>query len=1045
MPNTLASTISERKLVTIMFIDMVDSLSAIRDVDPEEAHDLLSETLALMSDSIHSFGGVVARTLGDGVMALFGAPAAQEDHATRAALAALRVQEQLSGAHDAKSPIRARIGIHSGIVAIGGSPNDFGVDYDATGVVVHVAARLQALAPPGKAVVTGNTKGLIGRDITTEFLGCITIRGLPNPLDTFVLVGPAPVFSKPPTLGRGEFIGRAWQLHELERALVSSSKGNGSLVSVVGEAGVGKTTLIEQFITRCSHDMRFFLTRTERYIGTAPFQPFRDLILQLFGIETRNGRQMAKIISRQLKTFGILTEKYMDAVYDLCDLPVQSIEWNDLEPRQRRQHIISTITDILNIISQKRSLVICIEDIQRADSATIELIRVISDSIGSKKILLIVTCRPDFRNTWNGKIQGRIIHVNNLSKSETSRLVRRLLGGAASTSLATVLASRSGGNPLFLYEFVRSLTETGILGGTIDRRILLKETWEATAPLSVAAIIAERIDGLPSDLREAVLAASVLGEQFSIDMLAKVTDLSVIEIRKRLRFLERAQVIQPTTPEGVYDFVHGLFQEVAYATLLKRRRQKLHEAAFKALTNTPSTEPAIEQLAHHAFNGGVWPEALKYCWLAGRRAAARWSHREAVTHLENAVLAHSQVSPQADIMDAIDLRLELRLAHLPLLHLSRVGEVLEEARDLAAKAKERFRLAKIDGLMGGHAYLTRNPMESAELCRRSLKLARREDSKETLVASSLYLAQAQYALGRIRQSITTLGKIVSLIEEDDRGTSVGLPGRASVLCSRWTAIAKAELGLFQEAEHLAGKVLFRTESMQPFEYIYAQATLGFVLLIKGEFEAALIPSKLALEGAEKTDTPFMIPVTASQVGWLLAKQGRSGEALEFGRRAVRAAENIGISAGRSRWNARLAEVCLSVGARDEALNCVELAEKIAREASEPLYLCSALRLKGRIVAEAYGSIDRGRADMVKALVIARRLDLGPEIAKCHFDLGKLEMRAKKIDAARMELSQADREFRRYGMASWSKRAEDAALTTWPTIRGRKRFPMPTPT
>jgi tetratricopeptide (TPR) repeat protein len=296
--------------------------------------------------------------------------------------------------------------------------------------------------------------------------------------------------------------------------------------------------------------------------------------------------------------------------------------------------------------------------------------------------------------------------------------------------------------------------------------------------------------------------------------------------------------------------------------------------------------------------------------------------------------------------DAIDLRLELRLAHLPLLHLSRVGELLEEARNLAVKAKDRVRLAKIVGFLGGHAYLTRDPKESLELCRRSLRLTTRGKDKETLVASSLYLAQGQYALGRIRQAVSTLSRIMPIVENDERGSSVGLPGSALVLCSRWLALAQAELGLFEEKERLAGKVMFRMQSMQPFEYIYSQATLGFVLLVKGEFEAALIPSRLALEAVEKTDTPFMIPVTASQVGWLLAMQGRPVEALEFTRRAVRAAESIGISAGKSRCNARLAQVCLSAGEHDEALNYAEAAEKIATKAFEPVYSVFCASIEG---------------------------------------------------------------------------------------------------
>ena len=737
-----------------MFVDMVNSLTTIRDADPEEAHDLFSEALILMSNSIHAYGGVVARTLGDGIMALFGAPAAQEDHATRAALAALRLQEQLSRADKGTSTIRARIGIHSGIVAIGGSPNDFAVDYDVTGVVVHLAARLQSFAPPGKAVVTARTNGLISRDIVTEFMATISVKGLAEPIDTYVLVGPTENLRRPSAPGSGEFIGRSRQLRALISALGWALKGKGALVAVSGQAGAGKTTLIEKFIDQCPQFVRTFVIYAERYGGSAPFQPFRDLMLQLFELETLLGDERKNAISAQLTKLGSSSREYRDALYDLCDVPVESATWKDFDPRRRRQSIVSVTMEILALASSKQPIAIVIEDIQRTDASSLELIGTISGERRLRNVLFIVTYRSDFIYTWPRGINIKPITVNNLTRIETDRLLRGLLGSAASAPLATVLYNRSGGNPLFLFEFVRNLSEAGVLDGLAKHRTSLKGTWEIAAPLSIAAIIAERIDGLSPDLREVILAASVLEERFSFDILAKIAGLPEIEIDRRIRLLEQAQIVRPAKSKGFYSFVHGLFQEVTYDTLLKRRRQKLHEAAFKALSATQSMKPSIEQLAHHAFNGGVWSEALKYCWLAGRRAAARWSHREAVAHLENAVIAHARGSLQlASLCDAIDLRLELRLAHLPLLHLSRVGELLKEAQVLAIQNNDQHRLSKIIGLMGGHAYLTESPVESMKLCRKSLSLAVRERDKRIKIAPSLYLAQAQYALGRMRQVV----------------------------------------------------------------------------------------------------------------------------------------------------------------------------------------------------------------------------------------------------------------------------------------------------
>jgi len=1023
MGNNAPLTISERKLVTIVFMDIVDSLVAIRDVDLEEAHDLLSEIITVMSASVHRYGGVVVRTLGDGLMALFGAPAAQEDHATRAALAALRVQDQLSQPSERNAQIRVRIGVHSGIVAIGGTSNDFAVDFDATGVVVHIAARLQNLAPPGKVVITGQTKELISRDIITEFFKFTEIKGLSEHIETFVLVGPRSLPHRVFAPKNAVVVGREKQLLELRNALLSSIKGKGAAIAVVGEAGIGKSTLLNSIIADCPKNMKIFLVHPERYSGAIPFKPFRDIIIKALSIDLTS-KKIDEHILQQLAKLSDFPDNYIAAIHDLCDIPVNDARWAETNPLQRRRSIFSAVRDVIVAASLRHPLGIFIEDIQRTDPSTIELIEFLQNSIVEHRIFFVVTYRPNFENEWQQQTKLKILAVDKFSDDESRRLLKHLVGSAAYSPLASDIARRSGGNPLFLGEFVRSLTESGILEESDDRERSLRKSWDAHAPLSIASIVAERIDSLPSDLRETLLAASVLGERFSSEMLAGIADISTTELSRRLLFLERAQFVRASAQDSSYSFVHGLFQEVAYSTLLKRRRQKIHQAAFRAIHSALTTEGPVEHLAEHAFNGGLWLEAVNYCRLAGRRAAARWSHREAVVHLENAVIAHSRIAPEAtQVSDAIALRLELRLSHLPLLHLTRAGELLDEACEIAETRKNRYWLAVIFGLKGGHAYLTHGAAESIRLCTRSLKLASKEANQMIVAAPSIYLAQGQYALGKVRQAVNTLNKVRPLIETYEKETSYGLPASALVLSSRWMAIAKAELGQFLDAERLAGNVTPRTESMRPFEYIYSQATIGFVLMIKGDFESALIPSKYALEAAEETDTPFMVPVVASQMGLLLARQGRYTEALSLTRRAVREAKTIGISAGRSRWYARLAEACLFAGELDEALKNVEEALRIALGASEMIYLCTALRLRGQITYEYNRDIDNSRKDFIQSLAVARRLNLGPELAKCHFELGRLEAHANRGGSAVKELTIAKNTFERYGMNHWVGRVQ----------------------
>lgn len=1020
--DTLADKLTERKVATIMFIDMVDSLGTIRDLDPEDARELFSAALAVMSDAIHTYGGVVASTLGDGVMALFGAPAAQEDHATRACLAALRLQEQLSQTSADRPAIRTRVGIHSGIVAISGSADTF----EATGAVVHIAARLQNFAPPGNAILTAKTRALLARDIATEFMGSITVKGLQEPIDAFVVVGTQPASIPDFDLPGKDLLGRVSELRALRAAFYSAAQGNGLLVRIVGEAGIGKTTLVEKFLSQRSPSAKILRSGVERYGSTVPFQPFRDLIMHLFEIESVNHSQKVNFIMRRLGIIGVSDSKYIDALCDLCDLPLQTADWRELSPKQRRDAIIRAIIDVFLLHSEKHPLLICLEDIQWADSGTIELIQEFDHAVKHAKILIVFTYRSEFVYDWSGYVNLKTIKVKRLNESETRRLVGRLLGGVADTPLGNAVLKRCDGNPLFAHELIRGLVDSGVLGGPPNRRILLKDTASVPAPLSVTGIIAERIDNLRADLKEALLAASVLGEQFSAEVLARIAQTPLDEIRRRLQLLEEGGFLRSEKAGAVHAFTHGLFQEVAYTTLVRRRRQTLHGAAFQALKSVSSADRSTERLAYHAFNGCVWDEGVKCCWEAGRRAAARWSNREAIAYFENALVALGRRGPKEEsIAEAIDLRLELRLAHLPLLHLSKVGELLGEAHTLALQFGHRHQLAKIVGFMGAHAYLTRACTDCVNLSRQSLRLTGKADEC-IRIAPTIYLAQALYGLGKFRQVISTITRILPAIEKSGVAASSGLPGNALLMSLYWVAISKAELGAFEEAESFCSKMLSGPKPLQPFEYIYAQTALGFVLLVKGEYEAALGPSELALEAVDRTDTPFMIPVSASQVGLLLAKLGRHSDGLEMGRRAVRTAEEIGVRAGRSRWVARLAEAYFCAGEIEDALTQAEAAVSIAEEAGEPAYLCTALRLRGRIRAKSVGDFEQSRDDMARAKSIAQRLQLGPELAKCRYVLGEVELRARS-PAAMREFAAAEHRFRRFGMARWAKLAREAQV------------------
>ena len=1021
-------TAGERKYVTVMFVDMIDSLAAIRDIDPEEAQELFSRVIGLMSEAVHSCGGTVARMMGDGIMALFGAPAAREDHALAACHAALKILKSTSESTGDLGSLNVRIGLHSGLVVAGKSISDLSVDYDATGAAVHIASRLQGAARPGAALLSEATRKLVSAEMATRPMGSIAVRGLDLPIEIFELCGELQARPSARHASDEIFVGRASELADLAGALRSALLGKGRFVALVGEAGVGKSRFIGRFLGAQARSLQVHWATIERYNGTTPFHPVRDLVLSLTGLAEVSPDRRSEALGEHLSRLDLSAAGLEAPLADLLGLGAKSDEWLRLDPPARSRMTASAVRALVLEESERRPLILVIEDVQRADSGTLGMIGMLADAIPRHRILFIVSFRPDFEHRWSGKEAYRQLRLERLNPAETDQLIDRLIGEAATEEFRELLATWSGGNPLYLHEAVRTMAEAGVLGGEMGSRVLLREPGELQPPDSITTLIAERIDRLTAAPKDALLAASVLGEQFPLHLLARLTGKPADALRKDLAVLEEHEFVrpsaQPAQPE--FAFSHALVREVCYSVLLKRRRRQLHASALQVILaehELAHAPPPIEQLAYHAFRGGLWAEAVQYCRSAGLRARFLSANREAVRQFENAIAALARVDPEgARLQDYIELKLELRAAHVPLLHLEEVGRILADVRARAETLGDRRLLAQITGFMAGHVYLTQNAEASKELSLEALRLAQQTEDRSLRVAPSIHLGQALHGLGRYAESVRVLKDNLAAAEAANAATGLGLPGLPSIMTARWIALSLAELGAFQEAESfVSGGVEAEAAHLRPFDRIYSNSAMGFVELVRGEFAPARDVTASALQLAEEHDLPFMIPVVASQLGLLLAYLGEHDRGVQLARRAVRAAEDIGISAGRSRWCARLAEACLIAGDHGEARRYAQTSLELAEASGEQGYGGYAHRLRGRI-ALAEGDAAAARADLTRAILRARRLGMAPLVAKCALDLGCVARLAGEPDRARRRLDAARREFQRLRMDAWAERA-----------------------
>ncbi len=1029
---------SERKLVTVMFVDMIGSLASIRDADPEEAHELFSRVLGAMTEAVHSCGGTVVRTLGDGLMVLFGAPAAREDHAIGACHAALRI---IAAVGEIRSPLatpNVRIGLHSGLVVVGPSATDLGVDYDAVGAAVHIAARLQQAAGAGKAVMTADTRNLVAGEMLTLSLGPLALKGLDAPVDIFELQGLAPRLNSGRAEGgaadsAGTFVGRASELAELDGALRAAQLGKGRFAAVVGEAGIGKTRLIEQFMHRHAGQVSQFRVTPDRFADTIPFHALRNLIAAMLGIAGLEGERRQTFLLQHLDRLGLGDDELRVPLCDLLECGPLPGYWSDLDPALRGQMTAAAIRGLILAESRQRLLLLAIDNIERADSATLAAIGLLAAAVGSHAILLVVSHRPDFQHGWSGMEAFRPLKLDSFSAAESDELVDRLVAADAPGPLRRQLAAWSHGNPLFLHEAVNSMVDAGLLSGAAGERQLHGDADQVVPPASVAAMISERIDRLPARSKRILLTASVLGEQFPLALLQAIAGEDAGHLEDALAALVAQDFLRQIArlPGLAFGFRHAVFQEVCYASLLKKRRRELHAVALAALERDDSgaaTAALAGPLAHHAFRGGQWERAVDYCRAAGQRALSLSANREAARHFENAITALGRADPQERrLADAIDLQLELRAALVPLLQLEHVGRILADSHARAQKLGDCVRLARITGFMAGHAYLTERPQRAVTLSLEAMRLARRCGQRELQMAPVIYLGQALHALGRFRRSVSMLQRNLRAEPLPDPRATLGLPSLPAVMTARWIALSLAELGHFRAAEQYASQSDKAGQTgWRPFDQVYSHSALGFLMLLRGDYDQACEHSEAALFIAERRDLPFMIPVVASQLGLLLGYRGEHDRGLRLARRAVRAAEDIGIAAGRSRWHARLGEACLLAGDHGEALRQAEMALDIAGHNGEAGYACYARRLRGRIALDGGGrdaaGLRQARMDFLGAAHDARRLGMAPLLGKCELDLAEVARRGGRISLAARHAAQALGMFRRLGMPAWEARA-----------------------
>jgi class 3 adenylate cyclase/tetratricopeptide (TPR) repeat protein len=939
---------AERKQVTVLFADVEGSMDLAEQHDPEEWRKIMQRFFSILAGAVERFEGTVDKFTGDGIMAIFGAPIAHEDHGSRACYAALQMLDDV--AEYAAELRRAeglnfsvRVGINSGEVVAGAIGAGDDGEYTAIGHTVGLAQRMEALAEPGKAYVTETTADLAGGFLALEDLGEFEIKGASRPIRVYELAGVGEARSRldrSRERGFSRFVGRADEIEVFEEALRRAKEGEGGVIGVVAEAGTGKSRLCLEFAERCrAEGIEVFEAQAQSHGQSIPFMPVLQLLRAYFGIGDREPERAAreKIAGRALLLDPEFAED-LPLVFDFLGVPDPDRPVPQMSAEARQRALGRIVCRLVSAPNRHSTVVVLVEDLHWMDEASNAMLGDLIDSIDGTRTLAIVNFRPEYQPTWSRSGGHRTVALEPLGEADTHELLRDLVGEDPSLDgLEDLIHQRTQGNPFFIEEIVHDLAECGHLEGERGAYRLARPVEDAGVPATVQAILAARIDRLDPDAKQLLQVASVVGKELGAQALRLTAGLDPAEMEPTICELTESGFLYEAElyPERVFAFRHPLTREVAYGSQLADRRAATHTAAARAMIELePDRLDELAALvADHYAEGGETLEAAR--WFA------RAGHRAGHTRPQDALRFWQRVTALVAELDETEETLALAISSrmLQLEYAWRLGMDRAEADALAAEATELAErtgdvasLTLLKLLIGARPGVATDAGEWVAAVAEAIELADSTGDPNLRVAVRSAGAYARICAGDLDGIEATVDELIELTGEDPTvgaGIVVDCP-------LAWGPMAKAmvmrERNRVEEAEALADEALrIAIEHDDPETESWALGTKSSLLADRDEIEGALALARRNCELTERLGDVFSRSTALTSLTYVLLAAGEPGEALEaieLSDRIYR--EAMGVGGEGEAWRGILrARALLALGHTEEALEAAEWAAATA--------------------------------------------------------------------------------------------------------------------
>jgi class 3 adenylate cyclase/tetratricopeptide (TPR) repeat protein len=997
----------ERKQVTVLFADVKGSMELAEQLDPEEWSRIMQRFFTILADGVERFEGFVDKFTGDGIMALFGAPIAHEDHAQRACYAALHLRDTLKAYADSLRieqglNFSVRMGLNSGEVVVGRIGDDLRMEYTAQGHTVGLAQRMETLAEPGKALLAAGTIDIVQGYFALRDLGAMTVKGVDAPVRVAELDGVGRMrtrLDRSRARGLSKFVGREEEMARLDSALRRALEGDGQVVGVMAEAGSGKSRLCYEFLERCRSRGITVRTTTGVPHGRAvPLEPILEFYREIYGCTPDDtDAQARQKIAGAVAQMAPEELGSLPLLYDFMRVPDPAQPAPDLAPDERLRTIMGLLRRLTAARSRREPAVLVFEDLHWIDPDTEVIIEGFVDTAASTRTLVLLNFRPEYRASWVGRTHYQQLALRPLDAAAAGALLTDWLGADASLArFVDLVCGHTGGNPFFMEEVVQAQIEAGGLVGVRGRFRLQQPIETVEVPASVQSLLAARIDRLDETTKRLLQTAAVIGDSVPETVLERVAALDRDTMQSGMRRLVQSEFLYEASlyPESEYAFKHPLTREVAYASLLRERRRALHAAvatALEALAGSAAEQRAL-LLAHH------WEQA-------GRALeAARWQARTAVRLGANAGEAvlhwRKVIELLAEERDAPEARALLGQARARLVYAAgRSGVPEPEVARLFAEARRELGDADSRELaltLVSYA-VVRNGAGRVEEAHRlgaeALEMARRLDDP-ALIAAGLGCSIAIYPSDEFPERHARFAAEVERLCATDPSLGEELVGWrpwGTAACLGLPALFR--LGRGHEVEAILAEARSRVgDSSNAVEQVSLHFSFTRVRALRGDVSGALEHGRQALEWAMQSQNLLFRVIGPLSRGRGLLAAGRLDEALEQLEPAMVLAIDRGVAKGLAAGAGLplLAEIQLRRGdiaaARAAAERGIELARAMGyrhAEATNLILLARAL-IAGEDAAGADSTLTR--ASELATAMNAR--DLPPSIEEARAELAR---------------------------------------------------------